>query len=80
MVFMPVMAFCLIMNPLDVVSFCYSKNYRVIKHRIGSRALSLYGKYIVCDWGHAKDYVRMQWMMLQQDYPEDFVIASGLQH
>ena len=30
------------------------------------------------DWGHAKDFVRMQWMMLQQDIPEDFVIASGL--
>jgi GDPmannose 4,6-dehydratase len=32
------------------------------------------------DWGHAKDYVRMQWMMLQQDTPEDFVIATGEQH
>lgn len=32
------------------------------------------------DWGHAKDYVRMQWMMLQQDYPEDFVIATGVQY
>jgi GDPmannose 4,6-dehydratase len=31
------------------------------------------------DWGHAKDYVRMQWMMLQQDEPEDFVIATGRQ-
>jgi GDPmannose 4,6-dehydratase len=31
------------------------------------------------DWGHAKDYVRMQWMMLQQDGPEDFVIATGQQ-
>lgn len=31
------------------------------------------------DWGHAKDYVRMQWMMLQQDRPEDFVIATGKQ-
>ena len=31
------------------------------------------------DWGHAKDYVRMQWLMLQQDKPEDFVIASGAQ-
>lgn len=31
------------------------------------------------DWGHAKDYVRMQWMMLQQETPQDFVIASGLQ-
>ena len=32
------------------------------------------------DWGHAKDYVRMQWMMLQQDAPDDFVIATGAQH
>lgn len=32
------------------------------------------------DWGHAKDYVRMQWMMLQQDVPEDFVIATGAQY
>ena len=32
------------------------------------------------DWGHAKDYVRMQWMMLQQDTPDDFVVATGLQH
>ncbi|WXP29692.1 GDP-mannose 4,6-dehydratase [Escherichia coli] len=31
------------------------------------------------DWGHAKDYVRMQWMMLQQNHPEDFVIATGKQ-
>jgi GDPmannose 4,6-dehydratase len=32
------------------------------------------------DWGHAKDYVRMQWLMLQQDQPEDFVIATGKQY
>jgi GDPmannose 4,6-dehydratase len=32
------------------------------------------------DWGHAKDYVEMQWLMLQQDQPEDFVIATGLQY
>jgi GDPmannose 4,6-dehydratase len=32
------------------------------------------------DWGHAKDYVRMQWMMLQQHQPEDFVIATGVQY
>ena len=31
------------------------------------------------DWGHAKDYVRMQWLMLQQEKPEDFVIATGVQ-
>ncbi len=32
------------------------------------------------DWGHAKDYVEMQWRMLQQETPEDFVIATGIQH
>lgn len=32
------------------------------------------------DWGHAKDYVRMQWMMLQQETPDDFVIATGMQY
>jgi len=32
------------------------------------------------DWGHAKDYVQMQWLMLQQDKPEDYVIATGVQH
>lgn len=32
------------------------------------------------DWGHAKDYVRMQWLMLQQEKPEDFVIATGVQN
>jgi GDPmannose 4,6-dehydratase len=31
------------------------------------------------DWGHAKDYVRMQWLMLQQNEPEDYVIATGIQ-
>ncbi len=35
---------------------------------------------VLRDWGHAKDYVRMQWMMLQQDEPEDFVIATGKQY
>ena len=32
------------------------------------------------DWGHARDYVRMQWLMLQQDQPDDFVIATGIQY
>jgi len=32
------------------------------------------------DWGHAKDYVEMQWLMLQQDRPEDYVIATGVQY
>ena len=32
------------------------------------------------DWGHARDYVEMQWLMLQQDHPDDYVIATGVQH
>jgi GDPmannose 4,6-dehydratase len=32
------------------------------------------------DWGHAKDYIEMQWLMLQQDKAEDYVIATGIQH
>src|ERR1700677_4817882 len=32
------------------------------------------------DWGHARDYVEMQWMMLQQERPEDYVIATGVQY
>jgi GDPmannose 4,6-dehydratase len=32
------------------------------------------------DWGHAKDYVEMQWLMLQQEQPEDFTISTGEQH
>jgi GDPmannose 4,6-dehydratase len=42
--------------------------------------LSLGNMDALRDWGHAKDYVRMQWMMLQQDQPEDFVIATGVQN
>jgi len=32
------------------------------------------------DWGHARDYIEMQWLMLQQDQPDDYVIATGKQH
>ena len=35
---------------------------------------------VLRDWGHAKDYVQMQWLMLQQDKPDDFIIASGKQY
>jgi len=42
--------------------------------------LSLGNLNALRDWGHAKDYVEMQWMMLQQEKPEDFVIATGVQH
>jgi GDPmannose 4,6-dehydratase len=45
-----------------------------------SKCLYLGNMDALRDWGHAKDYVRMQWMMLQQDEPEDFVIATGKQY
>ena len=41
----------------------------------------VYGEYdALRDWGHAKDYVEMQWLMLQQDKPGDYVIATGKQY
>ena len=44
------------------------------------RRVSLYGQSRpLRDWGHARDYVEMQWLMLQQEQPEDFVIATGRQ-
>ena len=49
-----------------------------IAHGLDS-CLSLGNMDALRDWGHAKDYVRMQWMMLQQDQPDDFVIATGKQ-
>ena len=49
-----------------------------IKHRLDD-CLYLGNLDSLRDWGHAKDYVRMQWMMLQQDHAEDFVIATGKQ-
>lgn len=44
------------------------------------RCLYLGNMNALRDWGHAKDYVRMQWLMLQQDKPEDYVIATGVQY
>ena len=77
---MPVMAFYLITNRLVEETFCNTQNYsRAVQYRYGIRALRLHMGNIdsLRDWGHAKDYVRMQWMMLQQEEPEDFVIATG---
>ena len=39
----------------------------------------IHGKFRCKDWGHARDYVEMQWLMLQQDSPKDYVIATGQQ-
>ncbi|MBX9881067.1 MAG: GDP-mannose 4,6-dehydratase [Sphingomonas sp.] len=46
----------------------------------GSSCLYLGNLDALRDWGHAKDYVRMQWLMLQQDQPQDYVIATGVQY
>jgi GDPmannose 4,6-dehydratase len=49
--------------------------------KVGSKeTLKLGNLDALRDWGHAKDYVRMQWMMLQQDKPDDFVISTGIQY
>ena len=40
---------------------------------------STWGTLMLNDWGHARDYAEMQWRMLQQETPEDFVIATGRQ-
>ena len=50
------------------------------RKKLGSKDILYLGNLnAMRDWGHAKDYVEMQWRMLQQDKPEDFVIASGVQ-
>jgi len=61
-----------------LAEFLLEKGYEV--HGIKRRA-SMFNTQRIDhrDWGHAKNYVRMQWMMLQQEKAEDFVIATGLQ-
>jgi GDPmannose 4,6-dehydratase len=52
-----------------------------VKIKLGlSNKLALGNLEATRDWGHAKDYVEMQWLMLQQEEPEDFVIATGIQY
>jgi GDPmannose 4,6-dehydratase len=55
-----------------------TRGFANIAHGI-ERCLFLGNLASLRDWGHAKDYVRMQWMMLQQDHAEDYVIATGRQ-
>ena len=51
------------------------------KIKLGLQKMSISRKFeFKRDWGHAKDYVEAQWLILQQNKPEDFVIASGVQH
>ncbi|MBB4631768.1 GDP-mannose 4,6-dehydratase [Sphingosinicella soli] len=69
-------------SPLRGETFVTRKITRALA-RIGlglQRALYLGNLDALRDWGHARDYVEMQWLMLQQEQPEDFVIATGEQH
>ena len=73
---------CLIMKAPPRRNFCYAENYaRASQHCSRARKLPAHGNIdALRDWGHAKDYVRMQWMMLQQDEAKDYVIATGKQY
>lgn len=82
MVFTPAMAYFNHESPRRGETFVTRKITRGLANIAQGLESCLYMGNIdsLRDWGHAKDYVRMQWLMLQQDEPEDFVIATGLQY
>ena len=69
-------------SPLRGETFVTRKITRAAAHiALGLESMLYLGNLdALRDWGHAKDYVRAQWLMLQQDAPDDYVIASGEQH
>ena len=69
-------------SPLRGETFVTRKNTRALARiALGQQDCLYLGNLSAKrDWGHAKDYVEMQWLMLQQDHPEDFVIATGIQY
>jgi GDPmannose 4,6-dehydratase len=69
-------------SPIRGETFVTRKITRALTHiKVGLQdCLYLGNMDSLRDWGHARDYVEMQWMMLQQDKPEDYVIATGEQH
>lgn len=69
-------------SPLRGETFVTRKITRALARIVLGRQNCLYLGNLSAkrDWGHAKDYVRVQWMMLQQPDPEDYVIATGVQH
>ena len=80
--FTPVMGFCLTMNlKRRGETFVTRKITRGLTRIVFGLEDCLYLGNLesVRDWGHAKDYVQMQWLMLQQEKPDDYVIASGQQ-
>ncbi|MEO9971921.1 MAG: GDP-mannose 4,6-dehydratase [Hyphomonadaceae bacterium] len=69
-------------SPLRGETFVTRKITRALARiKLGLQDCLYLGNLDACrDWGHAKDYIEMQWLMLQQDTAEDFVIATGIQH
>ncbi len=69
-------------SPLRGETFVTRKITRALARiKLGLQACLYLGNVdALRDWGHAKDYVEMQWLMLQQDTPEDYVIATGVQY
>src|SRR4051795_11054643 len=69
-------------SPLRGETFVTRKVTRALARiQLGHQACLYLGNLdALRDWGHARDYVQMQWLMLQQEHPEDFVIATGEQH
>ena len=69
-------------SPRRGETFCYKKNNKrscYISQGLED-CLYLGNLNALRDWGHTKDYVVMQWMMLQQENPDDYVISTGVQH
>ena len=79
MIFLLVMEFFSIMKVLEEETFVTRKITRGLTRIHYGLEKSLYMGNLNSkrDWGHAKDYVYMQWLMLQQEFPEDFVISTG---
>ena len=82
MIFLLVMVFYLITVPLRGETFQTRKITRALSRiKIGTqKKLYLGNLNAKRDWGHARDFVEAQWSILQQQHPEDFVIATGKQH
>ncbi len=69
-------------SPRRGETFVTRKITRALARRVIGEPSTLYlgNLSALRDWGHARDYVEMQWLMLQQDKPEDYVIATGVQY
>ena len=73
---MLVTEYCLIMKVREGETFVTRKITRGLANISLARKMSMGNLDALRDWGHAKDYVRMQWMMLQREVPKDYVIAT----